>query len=300
MRRLPPLTALRHFEAVARLSSITQAARELNISHSSVSQQIRTLEGYLGQQLFLRKGRTIRPTQAALRYLDEVSACLDRLAIASQDIAARGRQKGISLNATPSFALRWLIPKTSEFQLDNPSIDLKITTSASDDIHQLTEAYDFVFRRDAMEQRDHVCRRLLDDLQTPVLAPELLKEHRIKTPRDLAALPILHMRSRPDAWQSWFQLQGLDDLPAIDGPVFDHFFLSLQAAINGHGVAIGSRVLIEEDLAANKLAIPFPDRNIEGPGFHVLHRRDIADDPTGRRFLRWLEKTAGVQRGTKP
>ena len=294
MRRLPPLNALKAFEAVARLSSITEAAAELSVSHSSVSQQIKLIEGYFGQKLFIRRGRGIEPTQAALVYLEEIRACFDRIAVSSEQLAQQGQRHGITLNATPSFALRWLIPKTSEFQLANPTIDLRVTTSTSDEITHLKEPYDLIFRRDAMVRHGHLCARLLDDSQTPVMAPALLEQHNIKEPRDLANLTLLHMRSRPDAWEKWFQNQNITDIDTGAGPFFDHFFLSLQAAITGHGVAIGSRVLIEDDLEAGRLVAPFQEQSIEGPGFHVLYRSEIADYASGRIFLKWLSKTTGV------
>lgn len=294
MRRLPPLNALKTFEAVARLSSITRAAEELGVSHSSVSQQVRVLENYFGQKLFLREGRSIKPTRLALAYMEQVRTSLDRIAVASAELTTYGKQRAITLNATPSFAMRWLIPKTADFQITNPTIDIKISTSTDDSIDTLSDTFDLVFRRDRMEQRDHICRRILDDLQTPVLAPEILRNHKIDAPEDLSKLTILHMRSRPTAWETWFKLAGVEGLPPIDGPVFDHFFLSLQAAINGHGVAIGSKVLIEDDLEARRLAAPFPDHNIEGPGYHVMYRPEFADDRAGELVLKWLSRTTGV------
>ena len=161
MRRLPPLNALKTFEAVARLSSITRAGEELCVSHSSVSQQVKVLENYFGQKLFLRRGRSIEPTNAALAYLEEVRTCLDRIAISSEALTRYGKQQTISLNATPSFAMRWLIPKTASFQMMYPSIKLEISTSASDHIDDLRESYDFVFRRDWMDQRGLECHRIL-------------------------------------------------------------------------------------------------------------------------------------------
>lgn len=296
MRRLPPLNALKTFEAVARLSSITRAGEELCVSHSSVSQQVKVLENYFGQKLFLRRGRSIEPTNAALAYLEEVRTCLDRIAISSEALTRYGKQQTISLNATPSFAMRWLIPKTASFQMMYPSIKLEISTSASDHIDDLRESYDFVFRRDWMDQRGLECHRILDDFQTPVMSPTLHEANQIEAPKDLANLTILHMRSRPDAWAHWFSMHGLEEeLPSTDGPIYDHFFLSLQAAIAGHGIAIGSRVLIEEDIENGRLMTPYPLSNIEGPGFHVLFRPELHNDQAGRKFIKWLEQASETE-----
>jgi LysR family transcriptional regulator, glycine cleavage system transcriptional activator len=288
MRRLPPLRALRTFEAAARLASVTAAAEELNVSHSAVSQQIKQLEEYFGQKLFKRSGRGIEPTPEAAAYLEDLKACLDRIAIASEQLTQRNRGRVLKVNATPSFAMRWLIPRTAAFQLDNPSIDLRISTSTSDGIEHLNEPVDFIIRRDVMARANHVCRRFLDDVSTVVVSPALFEKQRLRDPHDLLKVPLLHLRSRPDAWRRWFKVSEVNTPDAIAGPFFDHFFLSLQAAINGLGAAIVPHVLIQDDLSSGRLVRPFPDRNIVGPGFHVLYRTAAVKEHAGRIFLDWL------------
>lgn len=288
MRRLPPLRALRTFEAAARLASVTAAAEELNVSHSAVSQLIKQLEEYFGQKLFRRSGRGIEPTPEAAAYLEDVKACLDRIAIASEQLTQRSRGRVLKVNATPSFAMRWLIPQSAAFQLDNPSIELRISTSTSDGIEHLSDPVDFIIRRDVMARTNHVCRRFLDDVSTAVVSPSLLARQQLRDPRDLLKVPLLHLRSRPDAWRRWFTMSDVDTPDAIAGPFFDHFFLSLQAAINGLGAAIGPYALIEDDLTAGRLVPPFPDRSIVGPGFHVLYRTTTVKERAGRIFLDWL------------
>ncbi|HZT01037.1 MAG TPA: LysR substrate-binding domain-containing protein [Steroidobacteraceae bacterium] len=295
MRRLPSLTALRAFEAAARLSSVTAAAAELGISHSAISQHIRQLEEYFGQRLFNRRGRRIEPAPAALAYLEDVRAAFDRLALASDQLARRGSQRALSINATPSFAMRWLIPHTAAFQLDHPSIELRISTSDSDSIAQLKENPDLIVRREPMTRTDYVCRRLLDDVSTPVAAPSLLKRHVLEKPADLLRLPLLHMRSRPDAWAKWFKMQGVRWPATLSGPYLDHFFLSLQAASSGLGVAIGPHVLMEEDLRSKRLVAPFCEHPLVGPGFHVLYRTQLVADRAGRTVLEWLQKITGAE-----
>lgn len=287
MRELPPLNAVKVFEVVARYMSISQAAEELGVTHSNVSKHVKTLEEYFGKNLFLREGRTVRATPEAMTFYEEVRAILDRLSIASSAFSARGQQKSLTLNATPSFALRWLIPNTSDFQID-ANHELKVATSTSDTIQGLSDDYDLIFRRAHMTQRDHVCRRVLEDHQTPLLSPALMDAHDIKTPADLAKLPLLHMRSRPKAWHDWFELHAPDFDGSLDGMTYDHFFLTFQAAAAGQGVAIGSKVLVQDDLKDGSLVAPFPDLVLEGDGFHVLYRRSLAEEPIGKKFLEYL------------
>ncbi|CAO3356270.1 LysR substrate-binding domain-containing protein [Azospirillum melinis] len=290
MRRLPPLRALRVFEVVARHASVTRAAEELAVSHSAVSQQIKQLEDHFGQPLFVRSGRGISPTPGATAFLEDVRSCFDRLAIASEQLSHRTYGRVLKVDATPSFALRWLIPQISAFQLANPSIELRISTSATDGIGHLNEPVDFIVRRDVMSRPDHVCQRFLDDVSTVVLSPSLLKQKRIASPEDLLEVPLLHLKSRPDAWTRWFRTTQVATPEAIAGPFFDHFFLSLQAAISGLGAAIGPYALIKDDLAAGRLVAPFPQHRLVGPGFHVLYSAGTVKDRAGRVFLEWLLK----------
>ena len=146
MRRLPPLNALRAFEAAARLSSVTAAAEELGVSHSAVSQQLKLLEEHFGQKMFDRKGRRIEPTQAAQALLNDVKAAFDLIAVGSEQFAARSSEITLTINATPSFALRWLIPKTSEFQLKNPGFKILVHTSEKDSIAYVDQPFDIIIR----------------------------------------------------------------------------------------------------------------------------------------------------------
>lgn len=292
MRRLPPLNSLKAFEATARLSSVTAAAHELRVSHSAVSQQLRQLENYLGCKLFSRPGRRVEPTAIALAYLDDVRAALDRIAVASERLTDRHSRRELSLNATPSFAMRWLIPETAEFQIANPTLQLRISTSLSDSIDQLPEPFDVVFRRDRMEREGYVCRRLLDDCSTPVLSPGLAAS--VEQPRDLLKHSLLHARLRRDSWRQWLRAANVEMPETIGGAFFDNIFLSLEAATRGVGVAITPLIFVREDIEAGRLCAPFPEIQLKGPGFHVMYRSELPLERGGRQFLRWLSAHTGV------
>ena len=288
MRRLPPLNALRAFEAAARLSSVTAAAEELGVSHSAISQQVALLEDYFGQKLFARPGRRVEPTPAALALLEDVRIALDRLAIASEQLTRRGAQAILSISATASFAQRWLIPRIVAFQKAHPNIELRVATSLSDAISHLDAPFDFIIRREPMERSGHSCRRLAEDRMTPLLAPALALEHGLSEPADLLRLKLLHMRSRPDAWKRWFSAHDVALQDTLDGPYFDHFFLSLEAAVHGLGVALAPLALVENDISAGRLVAPLADRTLDGPGFHILYRTELEHDRNGQKVLAWL------------
>lgn len=285
MRRIPPLHALRAFEAAARYASVTQAADELGVSHSAISQQVRSLEDYFGQALFHRNGRRVEPTEAARALLDEVRTAFDRIAIAADQFRVRNGSAAITVNATPSFAMRWLIPKSSTFQLANPAVNVVVETSLSDEIDHLTKSYDFIIRRAPMRRADHTCVKLLADHATALLAPKLASTLSFDRPEDMRRAVLLHLKSRPDAWQRWFEVSGVTLAEPPPGPYYEHFFLTLQAAINGLGIAVGPLALIEDDLAHDRLLAPFPQHLLTGPGFHVLYPQTTMRSRSHRAFL---------------
>ena len=284
MRRMPPLHALRAFEAAARHASVTQAAEELGVSHSAVSQQVRSLEEYFGQPLFHRNGRRVEPTEQARALLDDIRTAFDRIAVAAEQFNARNGNAVITINATPSFAMRWLIPRSSTFQIENPSVSVVVETSASDGIDHLTKNYDFIFRRMPIERVDHRCRKVLEDRSTAVLAPKLAASMDLQQPVDLRRGILLHLKSRSEAWKHWFEVCGVP--PAeTPGPYYEHFFLSLQATINGLGIAVGPLCLIEDDVASGRLVTPFREHLLSGPGFHVLYPAAVVRGRHHQAFL---------------
>lgn len=286
MRKLPPLNALRAFEAAARHASVTQAATELGVSHSAISQQIKSLEEYFGQPLFLRQGRRVELTDGARALLEDVRAAFDRISIASDQFNSRNRAAVITINATPSFAMRWLIPRSSRFQIENPAVSVVVETSSSDDMEHLTKNYDFIFRRVPMDRLDHKCQKVVEDSSTALLAPALAQLY--QSPRQLRQGVLLHLKSRPEAWRSWFDICGmeLEEVPA--GPYYEHFFLSLQAAINGLGIAVGPLCFVDDDLSNRRLVAPFSSYVLNGPGFHALYPVAAMRNRYHRAFLEAL------------
>jgi LysR family glycine cleavage system transcriptional activator len=144
-----------------------------------------------------------------------------------------------------------------------------------------------------MTRRGHYCLPLIQDISTPLVSPAFLKTHPVTTVADLAGVPLLHMKSRPDAWQRWFARHSTLDTDTIHGPALDHYFLTLQSAVSGLGAALGPLVMVEEDLAAGRLVTPFPDKTIRGAGFHVLVREAGATKRHQQAFLTALYQSMG-------
>jgi LysR family transcriptional regulator, glycine cleavage system transcriptional activator len=289
MRRLPPLNALRAFEATARLASVTAAAEELGVSHSAVSQQIGQLERHFGQKLFDRPGRRVEPTPAAMALLEDVRAAFDRIALASEQLTRRGVKRILTINAPPSFTSQWIIPRIAAFQQAHPNFELRVTTSSAGSIGQLDKPYDLIVRREIMARPGYVCRPLLSDEATPVLHPRLAERLGSRRPADLTELGLLHARSWPDAWRRWFAEHGGASVETLDGPFFDNTSMALQAALSALGVALAPLAFVQAELGEGRLVAPFPDCLVEGPGFHMLYRESAPNERGTRELLNWLE-----------
>jgi LysR family transcriptional regulator, glycine cleavage system transcriptional activator len=271
MRPLPPLNALRAFEAAARLGSFSRAAEELGVTHGAISRHIQTLQAFLGTELFRQAGRGRVPTERAAAYLADVSAALDRLAGATERMREPLAARVLRVNILATFAMRWLIPRLSAFQIAHPRIEVRLITSI-DPIEQLDSDYDLAIRRNAMHRPGFACRKFLAERTLPVAAPSLLKRHPVATPRDLLQAPLLHSDSKPQAWTEWFRNAGFRraQIPTA-GQRFENYFFTLEAATRGLGFAVGSLPLVADDLAAGRLVAPLAGPVAVSDGYHVLY-----------------------------
>ena len=292
-QRLPPLKALRAFEAAVRTGSLTAAAVELSITHSAVSQQIKLLEHHFGQALLVRGPRGVEPTAPARQFCEETRASLDRIALAAAQLAQSGTVRTLRINAMPSISMRWLIPRLSSFQIANPRIEVRVVTSI-EPFQELKDPFDLIIRRTAMTKSGFECARFLDDISGPVAAPAYLKSHPVEHPADCLKHSLLHMGSRLDAWRRWFAQAGVSTPKRIEGPVFDHFFLSLQAASANLGIAIGSLALLEDDFAQKRLVSLFPQVVVRDDGYFALYRAPQRRDKALDLFVAWLQVQGGA------
>src|SRR5215469_11888672 len=183
--RLPPLNAIKAFEAAARLGSFTRAAEELNVTHGAVSRQIRLLEDWLGASLFSRTSRNAVPTRTGADLLAEAGPALDRLATAARRLQSGAQARGLlQISALPTFAMRWLIPRLPDFQREHPSLELRIVT-ASTPAEQFPTDVDVVISGPS-RQPGWVSSRFLPEIYLPLLSPSLMKERALRAPADLA------------------------------------------------------------------------------------------------------------------
>lgn len=286
--RLPPLKALRAFEAAARHANFTTAADELSITHSAVSQQIRILEDYVGRPLFAREARGVTLLPHAQEYFVAVQASLYRIADATTALTSPNRRRSLRVCTTPSLAMKWLIPRLAVFQSVMPNIDLQLSTLGRQFIEQAEAASDVVIRRMPMRRQDHTCVRCLDEYLVPVASPRFIADSRIVAPVDCLGHALLQVADGMEHWPRWFGLAGVEVPEQLPGPVFDHQFLCLQAAMNDLGVALAPWCLLEDDVRADRLRPLFADLRLPGPGVYALYRTESPVSALARQFIDWL------------
>lgn len=288
MRRLPPLKALQAFEATARHESVTQAALELNVSHSAISQQIKVLEHHFNQKLFKKKGNGLELMPKARNYLEDVRQSLDLIAVASENLLSSGVLNRVRVNATPTFTTQWLIPRVASFQRAFPNVEVRLETSTTDELRNEIETNDLVIRRFPMQNARMVCTRIVDDETIAVASPRLIQGKPLDQPSDLLNYNLLHIRSRISAWPSWFRKAGIEGSQTLKGQVFDHIHLSLAAARNGAGICLAPRAFVEEELQDQKLVNLCPLIVLIGAGFFGLYDKQNRSVRNVERLLDWL------------
>lgn len=260
MRRLPPLGAVRAFEAAARHLHFTRAADELAVTQAAISHQVHLLEDWLGQPLFERRGRMLTLTPTGTAYLAELTPALDRIATASTK-ARRPVAGPVRLTALPSLATRWLLPHLPAFQAAHPGLDLQLTTTA-DLWDGRDPRFDLGLRSGPGGWPGLTAALLATETLTPLCSPALRQSLPTPcTPPDLLRLPLLHDTPK-GSWGRWFTAAGYPDLPVPTGLNLSDSALTLQAAADGQGVVLGRLFLAAADLRSGRLVMPCPDHRI--------------------------------------
>jgi LysR family transcriptional regulator, glycine cleavage system transcriptional activator len=292
-RSLPPLNAIRAFEAAARLGSFKEAAAELSVTDGAVSQQIRLLEAWLGTpSLFRRSVRRVVVTPAGAALLAEVGPALDRIAIAVQQHRERRDDAPVAVmrvNALATFSLRWLLPRMSRFRAEHPDIEVRLTT-ANDPVDALPDPFDIVIRGGPDSFHGFSSRFLLPERRLPVCSPALLTQLPLTDVGDLARHTLLHVTSMPRLWRDWLTEAGQSALQPAASLTFDHFYLTVQAALDGLGVAMGPTALVADDLAAGRLVTPFPKISLPARSYFAYLPEARRKDPHNAVFCDWLEQ----------
>lgn len=261
-RRLPPLNALRAFEAAARHLSFTKAADELHVTPGAISQQVKALEEFVGATLFQRMNRALLLTDEAQACLPALREGFDRLAEATYILSAQESQNRLTVSAAPSFAAKWLVPRLGDFQEMHPDLDVWVSADMNP-VDFAKDGVDLAIRYGSGNYPNVHVELLLEEHVFPVCSPQLMTgDTPLATPEDLKKHTLLHDASPendescPD-WAMWLKAAGVGGVNETRGLRFNQSALALEAAISGRGVALAKGALAADDIAAGRLIKPF-------------------------------------------
>lgn len=256
---LPPLNALRAFEATARLNSVSQAAEKLHVTHGAVSRQIKVLEEHLGVALFVKDGRGVKLTDAGARLRDASFDAFDRLRSVCAELSRDVSDAPFVLGCSGSLLARWFIPRLGRLKADLPELRLHLSAGEGDLDPRRPGLDALLVYAEPPWPADMQVHVLAEERIGPVLSPHFPGFERLRQApaRALVGEALLHTTSRPQAWPTWAAQQGLDASALTFGQAFEHLYYLLEAAVAGLGVAIAPQPLVADDLRAGRLTAPW-------------------------------------------
>lgn len=289
-RDLPPLNALRAFEAVARLDSVSRAAAELHVTHGAVSRQLRALEEALGAALFVRAGRGLSLTPTGRRLHEVAESTFDTLRGAWAELQRRQTQAPMVLGCPGSVLARWMIPRLERLARERPELTLHLSASEKAPDARLTGLDAALLIAEPPWPADWQVYELGPERIGPVVSPRYAGFERVRAapPQVLLELPLLHTASRPQAWSQWAERAGLDPVSLQYGTGFEHLYYLLEATEAGLGVAIAPEPLVAEDLAAGRLVAPWGFVATQAQWVLCTPRRQ--EDRRAARLASWLRE----------
>lgn len=289
VRRLPPLNALRAFEAAGRHESFSGAAEELNVTHAAISRHIRGLEQRLNVQLFRNVARGVELTEAGARFLKALSPAFDQIAHATEDLSCENEGM-ITISCEPTFAVKWLMPRLGAFNELHPDVEVNVEATgrlADIERYECDLALRFFKGTSATLECEKICHLPV----YPIGAPSLTKSLPAKpAPADLLNLRLLH-EDKGQLWQRWFRAAGLSDVSAkeLRAPGGMSTIIAIEAALAGQGLVLVSDELILSDLESGRLQ-HFSDQGLDFGGYYLVYLKQILRRKTVRAFRDWLLK----------
>ncbi|MBR9787580.1 MAG: LysR family transcriptional regulator [Vibrionaceae bacterium] len=290
--KLPPLRAVHCFESVARNLSFSLAAEELNVTQSAVSHQIRLLEDYLGESLFIRQGRKLSLSDTGARYLEEISPAISTIAMASQKVR-EGEKGSIRLAIYSSLAVKWLIPRLSDFKRLHPEIELTLNMMAGDP--EQTDSVGDCFITVQKPKRNYVSVHLYEDILYPVCSHKIWKEMQEKPmPEAFWQYPLLSTdsvyRERGKDWSEWCKAGGFTLPSNVDMQHFSHMLLAIEAARYDQGIAFANDFMLNErDMAQDLVYIPSHGLDT-GDSFYFVHKKSRSKQAEIIKLTNWLKQ----------
>lgn len=299
--QLPPLPAIRAFEAAARLGGFQRAGAELHVSAGAVAHQVKQLENWLGVALFQRLARGVVLTSAGQRYADALRPLLAGLADASETARRHGDERVVTVTSVPSLVARWLMPRLGRLREQHPDIEMRVLASLHP-VDFTREGVDVAIRLGTGPYPGLQVDLLMEEWFSAVCSPAFkAAAPELRTPADLLRHPLLHDEREmriPDEinWGRWLQAFGVA-YKGVMRPSFSHTYLTLEAAAAGQGVALAAEPFIAEDLRSGKLVRLFEQR-VPGPyRFYLLRPAAAEARPAVKMFCDWIMAEARIERG---
>ena len=294
---LPPLSALRAFEAAARLKSFSRAAGELNVTPAAISHQIHALEADLGVRLFERRNRQVELTASARLLLPGLSEAFAGIQASVRRLRVHNETGTLTVTASPSIAAKWLVLRLHRFQEKWPDIDVRISTS--DTIVDLTRGdFDLAIRYGTGRYPGLDVELLLKNEVFPACSPRLLEAGPpLRTPDDLLAHALIHDQAvdrdpLAPTWAMWLKAAGVAGAPTAPGLTFSVGYMALDAAIAGHGVVLAYSTIAAADLAAGRLVRLFSLALPDLFAYYIVTAPGALERPKVRAFRDWLRQEA--------
>ncbi len=287
-RKLPPLTAIRSFEAAARHESYVKAAKELHVTSTAISQQVSQLEEHLQIKLFARLANGLKLTSAGRMFLPELSSGLRQIADAAGSVRRERLQGSLKIGVLPAMAVHWLIPNLERFSSLFPDLNLSLHTSPN--LELITEDIDIKIRYFDGKSSKYYCRFLMNEEVFPVCSPRLLNQDSLNSLADIKQFTLIHdidgRRNQP--WLGWQQWLGDFDLENHPGFEFRDSISVMHAALNGLGVALGRSALIGDLLASGQLIAPIKTRKKSDFSYYIEVDNKRINEPEIRAVVDWL------------
>ncbi len=291
LRRLPPLNALRAFEAAGRHVSFTKAADELSVTPGAISRQIKLLEDVLGVELFERTGRDLRISAEANDYVAALGTAFDQMERATKRLMGAQGESSLRVHCPMTFTLRWLVPRLPLFHRLYPKREIQLATSLSPrPINQLSMGdIDIAIQQGDGDWPGLVSHRLAGSALIPVCSPAFLERLGPEIGIDiLTEQTLLHSTVRPTDWREWLDAAGGAQIESDRGLYFESSTLAYQSAMEGIGMAIGQMALVLEDLNAGRLVAPFDFIHDNGIAYYLTYVEHAVKKPGVAEFRDWI------------
>jgi LysR family glycine cleavage system transcriptional activator len=312
-RQIPSLTAIRAFESAAHHGSFTKAAQDLAVTQGAISRQIRALEAFLGVELFERLTRKVVLTEAGRQYQLVIARAFDEVEQATARLRGGARRRVLRISVLPTISSFWLMPRLAAFAQIAPDVELRIINSI-EPVDFQGKAADLAIRVGRLPGESFQPDRprvemdmvtawegvrsefLFRDVLVPICSPRLIDGHVLQSVDDLREFPLIHVTTRRYAWHDWLKAHRVDFDPSRNARYFGHFFMAMEAARAGQGIAIVPTILLRHYDNASQVVCPFkPDLSSAG-GYYLLHHESQAGDGQLKKLRRWISDEAAAAR----